>query len=461
MMAKLFHERRKEHTLMDSKLAKIINYTLYSLILFIASNFFVIKHVTNLYWIFLLLYVAVNLFPTFALPHTKRLKTCAKGNALLTEFLESAALSVLLFILSFTKLTNVENMIQNPRLWIINTLFAIVLEAVVFWNGMIRIFFSSEQLGIKTRVIAVVCGMIPIVHLFVLGKMIRLVSDEIALENQKIITDEQRRAQQICATKYPILMVHGVFFRDFRYFNYWGRIPMALETNGAKIFYGEHQSAAAVERSGREIADRILQITAETGCDKVNIIAHSKGGLDCRCALNLPGIAEHVATLTTVNTPHLGCEFADYLLTKIPQAEQNAVARTYNATLLRLGDPNPDFLAAVNNLTAAFCKNFNEKYPDVPGILYQSVGSRLNRAGSGRFPLNFTYHLAKYFDGANDGLVSEKSFPWGKSFQMLTVSGSRGISHGDMIDLNRENIPEFDVREFYVQLVAKLKQSGY
>ena len=44
---------------------------------------------------------------------------------------------------------------------------------------------------------------------------------------------------------------------------------------------------------------------------------------------------------------------------------------------------------------------------------------------------------------------------------MLTVNGTRGISHGDMIDLNRENIREFDVREFYVQLVAKLKQSGY
>ncbi len=303
--------------------------------------------------------------------------------------------------------------------------------------------------------------MIPIVHLFVLGKMIRLVSGEITLENQKIITDEKRCAQRICATKYPLLMVHGVFFRDFRYFNYWGRIPKALETNGAKVFYGEHQSAASVETSGHEIAARILEIVAETGCDKVNVIAHSKGGLDCRRALHLPGVAEHVATLTTVSTPHRGCEFADYLLTKIPQAEQRAVAKAYNAALLKLGDPNPDFLAAAHDLTAAFCRNFNEEYPDIPGILYQSVGSKLNKAGSGRFPLNFTYHLARYFDDANDGLVGEKSFPWGESFEMLTVNGTRGISHGDMIDLNRENIREFDVREFYVQLVAKLKQSGY
>ena len=30
-----------------------------------------------------------------------------------------------------------------------------------------------------------------------------------------------------------------------------------------------------------------------------------------------------------------------------------------------------------------------------------------------------------------------------------------------MIDLNRENIAEFDVREFYVQLVNMLKVHGY
>ena len=29
-----------------------------------------------------------------------------------------------------------------------------------------------------------------------------------------------------------------------------------------------------------------------------------------------------------------------------------------------------------------------------------------------------------------------------------------------MIDLNRENIRGFDVREFYVELVAKLKERG-
>ena len=39
--------------------------------------------------------------------------------------------------------------------------------------------------------------------------------------------------------------------------------------------------------------------------------------------------------------------------------------------------------------------------------------------------------------------------------------GRWDISHGDVVDLNRENIRGFDVREFYVKLVADLKRRGY
>jgi triacylglycerol lipase len=94
------------------------------------------------------------------------------------------------------------------------------------------------------------------------------------------------------------------------------------------------------------------------------------------------------------------------------------------------------------------------------GVVYNSVGSKLNKAINGKFPLNFSYHFVKHFGGDNDGLVTEDSFKWGESYKYLTVKGKRGISHGDMIDLNRENIKEFDVREFYVETVANLKNKG-
>lgn len=137
------------------------------------------------------------------------------------------------------------------------------------------------------------------------------------------------------------------------------------------------------------------------------------------------------------------------------------VANTYNAGAAKLGDINPDFLAAVYDLTSEKCSEFNNEIKDNPDIYYQSVGSKLNHPASGRFPLNFTYPLVKYFDGPNDGLVGEESFRWGQNYQFLTVSGKRGISHGDMIDLNRENIKGFDVREFYVQVVAGLNKMGF
>ena len=340
-------------------------------------------------------------------------------------------------------------------------LWAVLLEAIVFWNGMIRVYLTSVQLGLKHRVLAALCGWIPILNIWYLRKIIRITADEAEFETEKWELDTARAESEICKTKYPILLVHGVFFRDFRYVNYWGRIPKELQRNGATVYYGQQQSAAAVEDSGRELADRIRQILAETGCEKVNIIAHSKGGLDSRAAIAHAGCAPCVASLTTINTPHRGCIFAEYLLKKIPAAARQKIADTYNAALKRLGDEAPDFLAAVTDLTASACEARNAATPDAPGVFYQSVMFYCRKAQHGKFPLNMTYPIVKHFDGLNDGLVAVDSAKWGDQFTLLEPRGHRGISHGDVVDLNRENIPGFDVREFYVSLVADLKNRGF
>lgn len=366
--------------------------------------------------IFLLVfYFIVNIKPTMERGKitSRRLRFCYSGCELLRIFLISMLLSAV-YILAMIPIVFKE----NKLLWLLNLLCVFLAEAVVFWNGIIRLYISSVQIGIKWRVIGIMCGFIPIVNLIVLTKLMRLASNEVSFENEKNLYYLKRRNEKICDTKYPILMVHGVFFRDFRYFNYWGRIPKELKRHGARIYYGNHQSAASVADSGRELSERIMEVLKETGASKVNVIAHSKGGLDTRYAISRLGMSQYVASLTTINTPHRGCEFADYLL------------------------------------------DLNEEVVDQPNVYYQSVGSKLNVASGGRFPLNFSYELVKYFDGSNDGLVSESSFPWGEDYHFLTVDGKRGISHGDMIDLNRENIQGFDVREFYVELVHGLKEKG-
>lgn len=448
------------------KIGEFLIRIIYTLVICFAANSYLIlknSHSLSLVLMAVSLFLFVNILPSFATLNLKsvRLRTCGNGCELLCLFLASTIITIIMHIVMGIVNPDLFQVLSSWLDWLFHILIIVAIESVVFWNGIIRVYVSSAQLGLKWRVIGIICGWIPVANLIVLGKIIGLASTEVKLENEKILLNQTRKEERICATKYPILMVHGVFFRDSRYLNYWGRIPKELELNGATIYYGNHQSAASVADCGQEILNRMKEIVAETGCEKVNIIAHSKGGLDCRYAISALGGAEYVASLTTINTPHRGCEFADCLLGKIPKKQKEGIAATYNTTLKKLGDPNPDFLAAVNDLTASACYLLNEKVKNVSEVYYQSVGSKMNVALGGRFPLNLTNKFVECFDGCNDGLVGENSFPWGSNYTYLTVKGRRGISHGDMIDLNRENIEEFDVREFYVQLVHDLKKKGF
>lgn len=386
---------------------------------------------------------------------TKRLKCCNHGLECLYIFACSAVCSVIIQLLLLPQISTI-----GWKLWTISAVWAFIANALLFWNGILFVYCTSTQLGCKHRVIGIICGPIPIAHLFALHHIIRIVRRELQIEAEKATQNQSRQHLQICKTKYPILMVHGVFFRDNKAFNYWGRVPKQLAQNGATIYYGEHQSALSIAASAEELAARITAIVEKEGCEKINIIAHSKGGLDCRYAIAHCGIAPYVASLTTINTPHQGCGFAEYLLEKVPQSVCDRLATTYNHAAAVMGDTTPDFMAAVRDLTAVRCQ---ETMCDLylPADIYtQSVGSMLKNATGGKFPLNFSQPLVKYFDGPNDGLVAATSFRWGENYQFLVPKGSRGISHGDMIDLNRENIEGFDVREFYVQLVSDLREKG-
>lgn len=403
---------------------------------------------------FLLINLSPNIIPDKKTPLRNRI--LAEGTLLLQLFLYTTALSVLFGIyLAFQMIPD------NSKTFLIHLVLVILMEAVLFWNGILRVYATSIQLGIKWRIFGVICGWIPIIQLFALVYIIRLTKQEAAFEKEKYLLALKHQHEELCKTKYPLLFVHGVFFRDFRFLNYWGRIPEELQKYGAAIFYGNQQSAASVAACGEELAQRIQAILQETNAGKVNIIAHSKGGLDSRYAISQLNMAPFVASLTTINTPHQGCIFADYLLDRLPKSFCNSIASKYNFALKQAGDFDPDFLSAVNDLTASSCQDRNSLLPDAPEVFYQSVASKMNQASSGKFPLNVSYPLVKHFDGENDGLVSTESMKWGENFIFVTTPTGRGISHGDMIDLNRENISGFDVREFYVNLVHDLKERGF
>lgn len=424
---------------------------------FIANSYLLIAQMTEILYILAPVFLFVNLFAGIGRIPTRHfaIKLCHHGTVMLECFCISALASILCqTVLAFVTLP------QDYMTFLWNALFCIGINAVIFWNGILSVYLTSTQLGIKMRVIGILCGLIPVVNIIVLLIIMKLTTQECRFEAQKKQQNRQRAHLKVCATKYPILLVHGVFFRDFRFFNYWGRVPRELEDNGAKVFYGNHPSAASIADSAAFLKTRIAEILAETGAKKVNIIAHSKGGLDCRYAIAKLGIGDSVASLTTVNTPHRGCLFADYLLEKIPSDIQDQVASAYNSALRKFGEPDADFMAAVTDLTQSHCQPLDAEMPQPEGIYCQSIGSVMACSKGGRFPLNFSYHLVKHFSGENDGLVSEESFRWGENYTLLRPSGKRGISHGDIIDLTRANIEGFDVREFFVNLVIDLKSRG-
>ena len=410
------------------------------------------------YGILFLAFVLVNIFPLWRKDQFTRLGAMLGGEALLETGVYAFAINLVLTILY-----GVYFLFDKIPLagYIVYILLWLLFDAVLALNGCIRVFMTSVQLGIKWRVLLLLLWWMPVVNLFVLWTVCRKVQREYRVETEKKELNLLRQESETCKTKYPLLLVHGVFFRDSKYFRYWGRIPAELGRNGATVYYGNQQSAASTADAAAELKDRILQIVRETGCEKVNIIAHSKGGLEARYAVSQLGIAPYVASLTTINTPHRGCLFVDWLLKRTPRAVCSWITRRYNSTLKKLGDHDPDFYAAVCDLTSKRCEEFNRTVPDAPGVLYQSVGSRMKGWTSAPFPQNLTYLLVKAFDRDNDGLVAVSSMEWGENFRMLTPKGRRGISHGDMVDLYRHNIKGFDVREFYVELVKDLKEKGY
>lgn len=71
-----------------------------------------------------------------------------------------------------------------------------------------------------------------------------------------------------CHTRYPIVLIHGTGFRDWRGLRYWGRIPETLEKHGAKVFFGNQDGWATVEKNAAALKERVEEILAETGSEK-------------------------------------------------------------------------------------------------------------------------------------------------------------------------------------------------
>ena len=170
-------------------------------------------------------------------------------------------------------------------------------------------------------------------------------------------------------------------------------------------------------------------------------------------------MSPYVASLTTMNTPHRGCRFVNYAC-RLPEGFYRFVAGCFDRTLSKFGDKNPDFYTATHQFSTEASARFNEETPDMPGVYYQSYTSKMRNPFS-HLLLSIPYCMIRPLEGANDGLVSVESAKWGEFRGVFSNRRLRGISHGDIIDLTRQDYRSFDVLETYVRIVAELKERGF
>jgi len=262
----------------------------------------------------------------------------------------------------------------------------------------------------------------------------------------------------LCKTKYPIMLVHGVGSRERKHSSCWGRIPKALENEGAEIFCSNQDAWGTIEENAGMVKESILAVLSKTGHKKVNVIALSKGGLEVRYMIHQLEMGDKIASLTTISTPHNGSKTMDYLY-RSHKYILKLIDFIIDPLYRLLGDKNPDFYSTCHQFTTARSERFNHEILNSSKVIYQSYASIMKKPYSDML-LFIPHIIVKLFDGECDGIVSIDSAKWGVFKGVITGKGIRGISHSDLRDIRKMDLFGMNIRGIYIDIVNNLKQMG-
>ncbi|GAB6260495.1 triacylglycerol lipase [Photobacterium sp. R1] len=259
------------------------------------------------------------------------------------------------------------------------------------------------------------------------------------------------------ATKYPIVLVHGLFgFDSIAGIDYFYGIPHALNKDGAKVFVAQISATNSTELRGEQLLAQVEDVLAITGAEKVNLIGHSHGGPTARYVASVA--PEMVASVTSIGGVNKGSRIADIVRGAVPEgsipegiAVKLAEGLVSMINLLSGGSDLPqDPLASLAALTTEGSLAFNQKYPE--GIPESACGEGDYVAANGVYyyswtgTSNFTNALDPIdaamtilglgFNNPNDGLVGQCSTHLGKVIRndykmnhLDEINGLLGITH--------------------------------
>jgi len=238
----------------------------------------------------------------------------------------------------------------------------------------------------------------------------------------------------------PVVLVHGMFGFDRlgvpgAKLHYFRGVARHLETLGCHAHAVRLPAVSSVPERAQILVDKIDALAH----DRVDIIAHSLGGLDARYALSRLGLAKRVRALVTIGTPHRGTPLAD-LATDGPLALPRRA-------LAALGLP----LHALDWVSTSALERFNREVPDAAGVRYACVVGGI-RDEHTSIPLAIVpvHAYLRRLAGANDGLVPIASQYWGET--LAEIEADHFAQVGWRIGLRMT----FDAAGLYAFVVARL-----
>lgn len=264
---------------------------------------------------------------------------------------------------------------------------------------------------------------------------------------------------EIVELKHPILLCHGYgaiasLVKPSPLYD----VALLLRSHNVLAFAPNIVPYAKIETRAESWERIIKELIENIPDDKVNVIAHSMGGLDIRYALSKLDVARHIASFTTVSTPHRGTSLAELTL-KTPEAIRDKLAdfldwmgdRIYPHT-------KSDSVASASQLTRQYVTEvFNPQTPDVDDIPYYSYSSAVGRGTPEPIRVIARYQNKHIFEqeGPNDGMVSVESSQWGEHVQTLN------LSHLEQMNLRIKDDRKQHFEAFWLDVVKMLQAKGY
>lgn len=274
---------------------------------------------------------------------------------------------------------------------------------------------------------------------------------------------------------YPIVLAHGVCRFDILWnesldadnnndpkidnLHYFKGIRTMLMEKGYSVFHSNVGWATEVDSRAVDLRKNLLKLLAHTNAKKVNIIAHSMGGLDARHMMfndrNHVRIHERIASLTTISTPHWGSPFADWGLENLSRIP---------GMLKRIGLD----VSAFEDLQTHKCTAFNQD-PQViefeaecqSAVTFQSYAGRQDFWGIFNL-FKGPSRIIEEKEGENDGLVSVESARWKDEYFKGVLDKTDHINELGWWDISQLVEGETQgellqrIHSFYAGLVANL-----